>query len=184
MPRVLTVAADLLDQLGEVERLALTCRPTSSVVIRGPFFPPERPSTLVPAAARALSIPFRAPAHPHSHEVQGVVCDVSVTVLAAPATPEATAPSLDRDRKTTTEGMAAFVRELVPWAETVDWEQVQWFGLYDVGATFEAGLAVRRSGLAELAVSALPSQLQDGGFGPEGSALLPTGHTVRVVTAG
>ncbi|MER7688693.1 hypothetical protein [Streptomyces sp. NPDC097610] len=181
MPRVLTAAAD---QLGDVERLALTCRPTGTVLVRGPIFPPERPSALVPAAAKALGRPFRTPAHPHSHKVQGVVLDVLVTAQATPATPEAPATGLDLDRKTTTAGMAAFVRELAPWAETVDWEQVLWFGLYDVGTTFEAGPAVLHSGLAELVVSTLPSQLDTGGIGPEGSALLPTGHTMRVVTAG
>ncbi|MFH9439215.1 hypothetical protein [Streptomyces rochei] len=186
MAGILTTTSDLLGLLGEVERLSIMCRPSGSVRIRGPIFPQEHPSALVPAAAKALGVQFLTPGRPVIHKVQGAINEVSVTVEASPATPEAPLdPTRDRSRSTSTAEMAAFVRGLAPWAETVQWEQMLWLGLYDTGSTFDAALAVDRfRGLAELAVSALPGELQDIGVGPEGTALLPTGHTLRIVTAG
>ncbi|QIP74713.1 hypothetical protein [Streptomyces sp. VN1] len=186
MTRILTTTSDLLDLLGEVERLSITCRPDGSVHIRGPIVPQEQPSTLVPAAAKALGVQFLTPNPPAIHKIHGVSNEVSVTVDAPPASPEAPPdPTRARTRSTTTAQMAAFVRGLVPWAQTVQWEQVLWLGMYDTGSNFDAALAVDRfRGLTELAVSALPNELHDGGVGPEGTALLPTGHTLRIVTAG
>ncbi|WP_033824002.1 hypothetical protein [Kitasatospora sp. MBT63] len=189
LAELLLAAAAVMERAGELVPLAVTLRPaTSTIQLTGTSAAPMADQRVSIDRLEA-SLPADDPAfrqivgRRHSYGIKAELPG-GIRLLAFAVTPWQTRPDPD-DRTTTTRSSAAMLRELAPWAATVDAGLVDELTVADLGRGHATHLILHDSADPLRAVEAvtadLPARVERRPMGAAARAMLPTGHYLRVV---
>lgn len=190
LPRLLATAAHVLDQVGELAPVMVTCNADQTLLPPLTLAPAslgmdiDAQTEIVHTVATAMGWPTNHLLDYQAWTATGKVDGVEVQAIAAPVRGSSSEP-LVRTGEATTAEHAQLLRDLTDWAATVPTgikalEVAE--DLHHPDARFRARL-VLPVGMAPSRVAELVLPVPDDGWsGYRGDGVLPTGHTLTIST--
>ncbi|MFF8786955.1 hypothetical protein [Streptomyces sp. NPDC015125] len=190
LPELMTRAAGLLDAIGDAQPLTVDLKVRNPGITLRPSFPGpintqrgmiERVAHVLGSQATVKPVTDRI----YTYSVQGELG--GTRVIAITLTP-LRAESGAAMRSTTTAKTANVLRDLLPWADSLETAELYQLSVADMKTDHEVSAAIARSDAPSKAavrlVGNLPNQVDVRWYGASGTALLPTGHTLHIYDVG
>lgn len=186
--QMMSLAADLLEQAGQLGRLTISLTPRHSrMVIETPAFETiGAHRQTIDALAAVVGVTASLKTTPVSRYSAEAHQDGVHVMILATAPPASFAQGTEATRSTSASEIVELLRSLAPWADSLDPALAHTLTILDHGTHLAPMLHVDgakdRAGAAGKAVANLPTQIDVRWFGSEGRGMLPTGHTLTITT--